>query len=126
LSRVVKDIQIGGERLKTLFDSGALRSYISERFRPPSSRSVSPINVGLGGRAKTLDERCDVTVQIDGLEFDMTAYVVEELGETELDVIVGALAMEEWYIKLDPQGGELDLTGLRKREFTEYLADEGG
>ncbi len=26
----------------------------------------------------------------------------------------------EWYIKLDPQRGELDLSGLRKREFTEY------
>jgi len=66
----------------------------------------------------TLDERCDVTVRIDGLEFDMTAYIVSELGETEhgrLDAIIGALAMEEWYIKLDPQGGELDLSGLRKR-----------
>jgi hypothetical protein len=33
---------------------------------------------------------------------------------------VGALTMEEWYIKLDPQRGELDLSGLRKREFTKY------
>jgi hypothetical protein len=28
--------------------------------------------------------------------------------------------MEEWYIRLDPHTGELDLSGLRKREFTEY------
>jgi len=51
------------------------------------------------------------------------AYVVKDLGETEygrLDAIVGALTMEEWYIKLDPRRGELDLSGLRKREFTEY------
>jgi len=37
-----------------------------------------------------------------GLEFDMTAYIVKELGETEhgpLDAIIGALTMEEWYIK---------------------------
>lgn len=55
----------------------------------------------------------------------MTAYIVDELGETEygrLDVLVGALTMEEWYIKLDPQQGELDLCGLRRREFTEFLA----
>lgn len=54
----------------------------------------------------------------------MTAYVLPELGETEhgrLDAIIGALTMEEWYIKLDPQKGDLDLTGLRKREFTEYV-----
>jgi hypothetical protein len=53
----------------------------------------------------------------------MMAYVVKDLGETEygrLDAIVGALTMEEWYIKLDPRGGELDLSGLRRREFTEY------
>jgi hypothetical protein len=28
--------------------------------------------------------------------------------------------MEEWYIKLDPRSGELDLSGIRRREFTEY------
>ena len=125
----MKEVEVGGRRLKALFDSGALRSYIREEFRPPSSRRVSPITVALGGRTLTLDDRCDLTVQINGLEFDMTAYVVQELGETEhghLDAIVGALAMEEWYIKLDPQAGELDLSGLRKREFIEYLEQEGG
>ena len=48
---------------------------------------------------------------------------LNDLGETEygrLDAVVGALTMEEWYIKLDPRRGELDLSGLRKREFTEY------
>ncbi|MBI2917318.1 MAG: hypothetical protein HYY01_04915 [Chloroflexi bacterium] len=85
---------------------------------------MSPITVGLGGTTRRLDERCDLTARIDGLEFDMTAYVLPELGETEhgrLDAIIGALTMEEWYIKLDPQKGDLDLTGLRKREFTEYV-----
>jgi len=28
--------------------------------------------------------------------------------------------MEGWEIRLDPRTGELDLSGLRKREFTEY------
>ena len=101
----------------------SLRSYIRAEFRPPVCRKVSPITVGLGGVVRRLDERCDLTATIDGLEFDMTAYVVKDLGETEygrLDAIVGALTMEEWYIKLDPRGGELDLSGLRRREFTEY------
>jgi len=46
MSRIVKDVEIGGERLKALFDSDAPRSYITEAFRPSSSRSVSPISVG--------------------------------------------------------------------------------
>jgi hypothetical protein len=103
--------------LRTLLDSGSLRSYIKAEFRPPTARKVKPITVGLGGEVHQLDERCDLTAAIDGLEFDMTAYVVEELGETEhgsLDAIVGALTLEEWYIKLDPRTGELDLSGLRK------------
>jgi hypothetical protein len=28
--------------------------------------------------------------------------------------------MEEWEIRMDLAKGELDLAGLRKREFTEY------
>jgi len=123
MTRIVKEIEVGGKTLRALFDSGSLRSYIKAEFRPPTVRKVKPITVGLGGEVHQLDERCDFTAAIDGLEFDMTAYVVEELGETEhgpLDAIVGALTLEEWYIQLDPRTGELDLSALRKREFTEY------
>lgn len=123
MSRIVKEIEIGGRTLKALFDSSSLRSYIRAEFRPATIRKVKPIKVGLGGETRILNERCDLTATIDGLEFDMTAYVVDEIGETEygpLDAVVGALTMEEWYIKLDPRTGEIDLSALRKREFTEY------
>lgn len=123
MARIVKEIEVDGRALRTLFDSGSLRSHIKAEFRPPTARKVKPITVGLGGEVHQLDERCDLTATIDGLQFDMTAYIIEELGETEhgpLDAMVGALTMEEWYIKLDPRTGELDLSGLRKREFTEY------
>lgn len=123
MSRIVKEIEIDGRTLRALFDTGSLRSYITAEFRPAQSVRGRPITVGLGGIVRRLEESCRLVAQIEGLEFGMTAYVVDELGETEhgpLDAIVGALTMEEWYIKLDPQKGELDLTGLRKREFTEY------
>ena len=123
MSRIVKEIQVNGSTLKALFDSGSLRTYMKSAFRPPTVRKVKPITVGLGGETRHLNERCDLTATIDGLECDMTAYLVGELGETEhgpLDAIIGAMTMEEWYIKLDPRTGELDLSGLRKREFIEY------
>lgn len=125
MGRIVRDIEIQGRPARALFDTGSQRSYIRADVAPPSSRAVPPLRVGLGGEFRQLDTRCDLTAKIDGLEFDMTAYVVDELGETEhgrLDAIVGALTMEEWWIKVDPQAGELDLAGLRGREFTEYLA----
>ncbi len=125
MTRIVKEIDVEGRPLRALFDTGSLRSYVRAEFRPPATRRVSPITVGLGGTVRELNERSDFTARIGDLEFDMTAYIVEELGETEhgrLDALVGALTMEEWYIKLDPQQGELDLSALRKREFTEFLA----
>jgi hypothetical protein len=79
--------------------------------------------VGLGDTERRLEERCIVVATIEGLPFDMAAFVVDDLGETEhgrLDAIVGATTMEEWWIKPDPQAGTLDLTQLRRREFTEY------
>ena len=42
----------------------------------------------------------------------------------EVDAIIGATAMEKWEILLNPKTGELDLEGLRRREFTEYLTGD--
>ena len=128
MTRIVKQINVEGRSLNALFDTGSLRSYVRAEFRPPATRRVRPISVGLGGTVRELplrevNERSDFTARINDLEFDMTAYIVEELGETEhgrLDALVGALTMEEWDIKLDPRQGELDLSALRNREFTEY------
>lgn len=125
MARIVQDIEIAGKRLKALWDTGSLRSYICSRFLPPNIRKVPPIRVSIGGETVSLDRRCDVSVTIDGLEFDLTAYIIDDLGEIEegrIDAIIGALCMEEWYIKLDPKNRTLDLSGLRRREFTEYLA----
>jgi len=51
------------------------------------------------------------------------AVPVAELGEADghrLDAIIGARTMEQWEIRLDPSTGELDLEGLRRREFKEW------
>jgi hypothetical protein len=37
-----------------------------------------------------------------------------------IDAIIGALAMEKWALTPNPKTGEIDLTALKKREFTEY------
>ena len=125
MGRIVRDIEVAGKQLRALFDTGSLNSYITMEFAPDTRRPAVPITVGLGGSARRLNERCDLTATVEGLAFDMTAYVVDRLGDTEhgrLDAIVGALTMEQWWIKLDPQAGTLDLTQLRRREFTEYAA----
>lgn len=123
MARIVCEIEVDGKRLKALFDTGSLRSYVRSEFRPPTTLKVSPLRVDIGGKRLTLEERCEMKAMIEGLEFDFTAYLIDEIGETEygrLDAIIGALAMEEWWIKLDPRTRTLDLSALRRREFTEF------
>jgi hypothetical protein len=48
---------------------------------------------------------------------------IEEIGRAddhELDAIIDARTMEQWELRLDRRTGELDLEGLRRREFTEF------
>ena len=125
MSRIVRQIEVEGKLLTALFDTGSLRSYVTSEASPGPNRKGRVITVGLGGQSRRLEDRCDFTALIDGLEMDVNAYVIPELGLIEqgrLDVIIGALTMEEWWIKLDPHNNELDLSGLRKGEFTEFPA----
>ena len=86
----------------------------------------SPYTIGLGERTITISEECIVHGEIDGLELIMKAAPIDEIGVIDgrkVGAIVGATAMEEWEIRIDLAKGELDLSGLRKREFTEYSAE---
>lgn len=38
----------------------------------------------------------------------------------EIDLLIGATAMEQWGMTIDPLTGRIDLKRLKKREFTEY------
>ena len=122
MSRIVRQIEVEGRTLNAMFDTGSVRSYITIENRPTSTREVPSVSVGLGGNVRHLNERSDFTATIEGLEIDITAYVIEDSIQSEfgrIDVIVGALTMEEWWIKLDPANNEMDLSMLRRREFTE-------
>jgi hypothetical protein len=61
--------------------------------------------------------------RIEGLEFDAEAVPTDQIGRAdghELDAIIGALTMEKWEMRIDPKKQEVDLEGLRRREFTEF------
>jgi len=124
MGRIVHEIEVDGKKLKALFDTGSMRSYIRSEFRPEITHKVRPVHVALGGNELILTERCDIVATIEGLEFAFNAYPIDEIGKIEegrLDVLIGVLCMEEWGIKLDPTTGVLDFTGLKRREFTEFI-----
>lgn len=124
MGRIVYEIGVDSKKLKALFDTGSLRSYIRSEFCPEVTHKIPPIHVALGGKELTLTQRCDIVATIEGLVFAFNAYPIDEIGEIEegrIDVLIGVLCMEEWYIKLDPQKRTLDLTSLKRREFTEFV-----
>jgi hypothetical protein len=86
-----------------------------------------PYRVALGGRVIEVREYCAVEGKIEGYGFDTKVVPIDDLGKVDgkgIDALIGALTMEEWEISVNPRDGTLDLSGLKKREFTEFLEFE--
>ena len=125
MARIIKTIEIEGQPAVALFDTGAVFTYVREHLLSTAPRKpvTEPFRVALGGKTMEIRELCLIGGRIEGLGFDTDALPVNELGHAdghELDIIIGAPTMERWEIRLDPKGGTLDLSGLKRREFTEF------
>lgn len=124
MARMVKDVIIEGHKLAALFDTGSARNYVLKGVVEKVPRiKVKPYKVGMGGRVITVREECIIKGEIEELEFTMKAIPADEIGTVsgrEIGAIVGATAMEEWEIRMDMAKAELDLSGLKRREFVEY------
>ncbi len=124
MTRTFKELQIEGKKALTLFDIGSMRSYVRREFASNIRWRTVPFRVGLGGRTYEINETSALYCSMEGLPFDVEAHPVEDLGADEkggrIDAIIGALAMEKWVLIPNPKTGEIDLTALRKREFTEF------
>ena len=125
MGRIIKEIEIEGQRAVALFDTGATYTYVREGLvtKAPRGPVVAPVRVALGGQTIQIREQCFINGKIEGLDFFTDAVPVADLGHADgyaLDAIIGARTLEQWEIRLDPKTGALDVEGLRRREFTEY------
>lgn len=125
MSRIIKKIEVEGNPAVALFDTGATFTYVRSPLisETPRTQIKRPAHVVLGGQEIDITEPCVIQGKIEGLDFFADAVPVEDLKRAdghELDALIGALTMERWEIKLDPKSGQLDLEGLRRREFTEF------
>jgi len=123
--RIVKEIEIEGRNAKALFDTGSLHTYVLRNFLKsvPIRLLSEPYRVALGGRVIEVREYCAVEGKIEGYTFDTKVVPIDNLGKvdgSEIDTLIGALTMEEWEISVNPKDGTLDLSGLKRREFTEF------
>ncbi|HID16986.1 TPA: hypothetical protein EYP26_01680 [Candidatus Bathyarchaeota archaeon] len=78
-----KEIGVEGKKAYALFDTGSIRLYIRNEFASEVKRKIKPFDVGLGGRIHRINETSLVACSIEGLEFDIEAHPVEDLGYDE-------------------------------------------
>ena len=123
--RIVREVEIEGKKARALFDTGSLHTYASRWLLEgvPIRTLSQPYRVALGGRIIEVKEHCSIEGKIEGLGFHTEVIPIDEVGKvdgTTVDVLIGALTMKEWEIIPNPKDATLDLSGLERREFTEF------
>ena len=123
--RILREIEIEGKKANALFDTGSIHTYVSSRLLEgvPIRTISDPYKVALGGRIIEVKKYCSIEGRIEGLVFHTEVIPIDEVGRVDgkvVDVLIGALTMEEWEIVPNPKDATLDLSGLKRREFTEF------
>ena len=128
MGRIYEVVNVNRRKINVLFDSGAVRSYIKDKSAKEIGLKIERLKKGfktkIGGKAKIIGEYCVVQGKLRGNDFDIVAYIIDDLGINEkgeeIDLLFGATDMQVWNINLDLKNETLDLSRFRK-EFIEYL-----
>lgn len=127
MGRIRENVVVKGKNFWALFDSGARNIYVTEEVSAllPTFELEKPELVALGGRTHKVEKECLLTCLVEGLPIRVKARVLKEIGNDEkgkrIEVLIGALAMEEWGITPIPSEERLDMTHY-PREFVEFKA----
>lgn len=118
-------IQVDGRQCWTLFDTGARNSYVIPAVAQllSTSKPPHPIRTALGGEIKQADTTAVLEAEIEGRQISTHAMVVDRIGTDEdgkaIEVLFGALAMQQWGIRPVPDQEALDLSHYPD-EFVEF------
>ncbi len=116
MGRIRKMIDVQGRQSWTLFDSGARNTYIvpAVAARLLTTPLPHPTQTRLGGEIKTSTSAAVLVGEIAGKSFHTEAVVIDKIGLDEdkqpIEVLFGALAMQQWGIRLVPETEDLDLS----------------
>lgn len=126
MARVRANVRVKGKDFLALFDGGARNTYVIEEVSSllPTFPLEKPESVALGGKTYKVEKDCRLTCLVKGLPIPVQARVLPEIGTDErgkrIEILIGALAMEEWGIIPIPHEERLDLTHYPK-EFIEFF-----
>jgi hypothetical protein len=118
-------IKVGGREFWTMFDTGAQNTYVVPAVAQllAVSKAVHPFRSAIGGETKQSDTLALLQAEIEGHQIATHAIVVDRIGADEegkaIEILLGALAMQLWGIRLVPKEEALDMSHYPK-EFVEF------
>jgi len=125
MGRIRQMVNINGRECWTLFDTGARNTYVVPEVASllTTSKIKKPFRSAIGGKVKETTETALLDAEIEGRRISTHAMVIDEIGVDEdgkpIEVLFGALAMQQWGIRLIPEQEKLDLTHYPE-EFVEF------
>lgn len=125
MGRVRESIKVDGRECWTLFDTGARNTYVVPEVASAltTSEIPRPIRTALGGSVKETTRTALLEAEIEGHLISTHAMVVDDIGRDEdgrrIEILFGALAMQQWGIRPIPDKERLDLSHYPE-EFIEF------
>ncbi len=125
MGRIRQMIRVDGRDAWTLFDSGARNTYVVPEVAAllVTAKLPRPTHSRLGGEVKISTVAAVLVGEIEGRAFHTEAMVIDRIGTDEegnaIDILFGALAMQQWGIRLVPETETLDLSHYPS-EFLEF------
>ena len=125
MGRVREMINVSGRDSWTLFDTGARNTYIVPAVASvlTTTKAHQPYRTALGGTVKVATETAVLEADVEGRAISTHAMVVDDIGKDEdgreIEVLLGALAMQQWGIRPIPDQEKLDLSHYPD-EFVEF------
>jgi hypothetical protein len=125
MRRVRQTIKVDGQECWTLFDTGARNTYVTPSVARvlQTSTMAHAFKTALGGGVKETNVSALLEAEIQGHPISTHALVIEEIGKDEdgkpIEILFGALAMQQWGIRPIPDEERLDLTHYPD-EFVEF------
>ena len=125
MGRIRQAILVDGRKCSTLFDTGARNTYVIPSVAQILKTSPTPrtIRTALGGTMKESNQAAILEADIQGRPITTHAPVIGEIGKDEngapIEILFGALAMQQWGIRPVPDEEKLDLSHYPE-EFIEF------
>ena len=125
MGRIRQMIRVDGRDAWTLFDLGARNTYITPDVAKvlTTSKLPQPTYTRLGGETRKSTLAAVLIGEVEGKAIHTEAMVIDDIGRDEegkrIEILFGALAMQQWGIRLVPEKEALDMTHY-PFEFVEF------